>query len=239
MKRARLCLFIFCTPFLLGIPAHGQTNLANLGSGNFNILLTFNAGATQTASNLTFSPTAAGALFGGSFTNTYNWSAFGDTNAWSFGLFASAPGTATNAPLTIELFDSAFELVAKYQGTTPAGTASSFVAMNTVEGEGSGDFSNIGALQITWDGEEPGSLVVEGVGFATTSPVVPTITTVSYSPGGFTMTWNGTGALPVSVERRESLEIGVWTKIAQQITSGTYTDSSPPPGKAFYRVTVP
>jgi hypothetical protein len=53
------------------------------------------------------------------------------------------------------------------------------------------------------------------------------------------MTWSGTGVIPVIVQRREALESGQWTAIAQGIASGTYTDTDPPTGKAFYRVIVP
>lgn len=49
----------------------------------------------------------------------------------------------------------------------------------------------------------------------------------------------GTGFLPVIVQRRESLETGHRTAIAQDVARGTCTDTDPPPGQAFHRVVVP
>jgi hypothetical protein len=71
--------------------------------------------------------------------------------------------------------------------------------------------------------------------------VVPmiTITSTSYSANAFSLTWSGTGSLPVTIQRREALASGQWTTIGQQVTTGQFTDPNTPPGQAFYRVVYP
>jgi hypothetical protein len=71
--------------------------------------------------------------------------------------------------------------------------------------------------------------------------VIPTITitSTSYSANAFSLTWSGTGSLPVTIQRREALASGQWTAIGQQVTTGQFTDPSTPPGQAFYRVVYP
>jgi hypothetical protein len=70
-------------------------------------------------------------------------------------------------------------------------------------------------------------------------PVVITITSTSYSANAFSLTWSGTGSLPVTIQRREALTSGQWTTIQQQVTTGQFTDPNTPPGQAFYRVVYP
>ena len=171
MKKAPTYLAAIAALLFAGIQAQAQTNLANLGSNNFGVILSDNANVTQTATSLTFSPTALGGLFGGIYTNSftsnaisYNWSAYSDTNVWSFGLFMSVPAAGTNAPFTVEFYNSLFDLVARYQGASPSDATPSFVAMSSVPGIGSGNFTDIGGFQMSWDTSETGSVVVESVG---------------------------------------------------------------------------
>jgi hypothetical protein len=71
--------------------------------------------------------------------------------------------------------------------------------------------------------------------------VIPTITitSTSYSDNAFSLTWSGTGSLPVTIQRSETLASGQWTAIGQQVTTGQFTDANTPPGRAFYRVVYP
>jgi hypothetical protein len=69
-------------------------------------------------------------------------------------------------------------------------------------------------------------------------PVI-TITSTSYSANAFSLSWSGTGSLPVTIQRREALASGQWTAIGQQVTTGQFTDPNTPPGQAFYRVVYP
>ena len=159
----------------LSKPACGQTQLASLGTNNFNVLVTLGMTPQQSATSLTNVPTITlGGLFGGSFTNliSSNWSAYSDTNIWTFGLFMSVPGANPDVPFTVEIFNSTFNLINAYQGTTvDATSSSSFVEFDTLSLAGSGDFSSVGGFQLTWDGDVTSTIVIDGVG------VVPEPTT--------------------------------------------------------------
>jgi hypothetical protein len=79
--------------------------------------------------------------------------------------------------------------------------------------------------------------VVSGV--VDPTPVVPVITGFSYDGSQAVITWIGTGTTPVKVLRSTSLDNGSWEEISTNDTDGTHTDTTPPIGKAFYRVLVP
>ena len=57
------------------------------------------------------------------------------------------------------------------------------------------------------------------------------------SPGGFTLTWPSAAGLSFEVQRSTSLE-GPWTVISTVVGAGSFTDPSPPTGRAFYRVVL-
>ena len=105
---------------------------------------------------------------------------------------------------------------------------------------GSGDPTRLSGLEFVWNGSVP-----EGSGLALQSlvgasaPITPSVTSALYAVGKFTMTWSGTGNLPVNVQRRESLDSGEWITVAGGVTTSSYMDSSAPAGRAFYRVVVP
>ena len=165
MKKRPLLLYTALVLTLLSAPTQAQTNLASLGSNNFTVLFEFDATATQTATNLTFAASEAG-LFAGSFTNSYNWTAYSDTNIWTFGLFLSVSQAASmSEAFTVELLDSSLTgLVAKYQGQTPADATPAFMSMTPVIGAGSLDFSDVAGFQMTWDGAGGGTAVIDGIG---------------------------------------------------------------------------
>jgi hypothetical protein len=64
-------------------------------------------------------------------------------------------------------------------------------------------------------------------------------TGVSYSHGVVTFSWFATGAVPVSVERRASLQAGGWTRLVSGLTNGVFVDQAPPAGAGFYRAVCP
>jgi len=168
MKKAPALLAATAVLLFAGIQAQAQTNLANLGSDNFTILLTNDISASQTATNLTLTtPQTFGGLFGGGFTGTYNWSAYTNTNSFQFGLFMSAPGASPDLPFTIQFYNAALDtIVNEYQGVASGLTASiSFVPMD-FSAPGSGGMNDVGGLQFTWDGGGSGTVVVESVGVA-------------------------------------------------------------------------
>jgi hypothetical protein len=160
-------------------PAAAQTNLASLGTDNFSLLLEENITVAQSSTSLTnVAPINLSALFAGSFVNVdTDWSAYGDSNIWTFGLYMSTPGVNPNLPFTVSFFkvlpplepggDPIYELINSYQGTTEtATTTSSFVEFSNLFQSGTDDFSEVSAMQLGWDGSATGNVnvVIEGVG---------------------------------------------------------------------------
>ena len=181
-------------------------------------------------------PLAAGDVVFGSFAGgPQDWSAV-DLVSLSVALDGSNPGVF----FELTLVDDSFEPIARYEGSSEGvGPTFQLLPLHLTQA-GTGDPARFSGLQIVWNGTaEAGSGLALQSLVGSAGPVAPTITTVNYGSGGFTMTWTGTGDLPVNIERRAVLEAGGWTEVAQQITGGSYTDNNPPTGKAFYRVVVP
>jgi len=168
MNKLTLTSAVFLAAFVSSpLPAVAQTQLASLGTDNFDVQVTLNMTPQQSATSLTNVPTIPlGGLFGGAFTNiNSDWSAYSDANIWTFGLFMFAPGVNPNVPFTVEIFDGTFGLINAYQGTTVDVTSSSsFVGFDTLSQSGSGDFSSVGGFQLTWDGDVTSTVVIDGVG---------------------------------------------------------------------------
>jgi hypothetical protein len=208
---------------------------AGLGSNNFTVISSNAISYSQTATNLTLgTPFTTQSLVGGFFIGIYNW-----TSVSSFGLVMAAPAASPNRAFKIEFFDSDENLLNEYQGFAQDLTATpSFVPVEFAVNPGSGDMSAVKGFQFTWGGDGSGSVTLVGVA-GSIGPVNPVITSTSYSSNAFTMTWSGTDSLPVTVQRRGSLETGQWTAIAQGVTLGRYTDTNPPVDRAFYRLVLP
>lgn len=66
----------------------------------------------------------------------------------------------------------------------------------------------------------------------------PKITSFTINGSTAVISWSGTGSSPATVWRSTALN-GGWIAVSTNNTSGTYTDSSAPAGKAFYRIAVP
>ena len=175
MKKAPALLLALLS--LSAATASAQTtSLAPLGSDNF----TIDGGSTtiaytQSTTNLTLaSSITLGDTLGGIFSTVYDWSAYSDTNNFSFGLYMSAPGASPNIGFTIEFFNGALtEIVNAYQGSASAlGTSPTFIPVD-LSTPGTGDLSSIGGLQFTWDSPGTGTVILDSVGVA----VVPEPTT--------------------------------------------------------------
>jgi hypothetical protein len=164
---------------LLHTPAAAQTQLASLGTDNFSLLFDENVTVAQSSTNLTnVAPINLGGIFAGSFINVNtDWSAYGDSNIWTFGLYMFTPVSNPNLPFTVSFFkelppevpegDPIYELINSYQGTTENATStSSFVAFGNLFATGTDDFSEVSAMQLGWDGSATGNVnvVIEGVG---------------------------------------------------------------------------
>jgi hypothetical protein len=177
MKNAPLFLLALAVASFWFSPASAQTNsLAPLGSDN----LTVDEGSTtiaytQSSTNLTLANTIVlGDTLGGVFSTVYNWSAFSDTNSFTFGLLMSAPGASPNVGFTIEFFNGALDaIVNAYQGSASGlSTSPTFVPV-ALSAAGTDDLSSIGGMQFTWDSPGSGTVVLDSVAVA----VVPEPTT--------------------------------------------------------------
>jgi hypothetical protein len=175
MKKAPALLLTLLS--LSAATARAQTTpLAPLGSDNF----TIDGGSstiayTQSTTNLTLaSSITLGDTIGGVFSTAYDWSAYSDTNSFSFGLLMSAPGASPNTGFTIEFFNGALnQIVNAYQGAASGlSTTPTFVPV-ILSAPGTGDLSSIGGMQFTWDSPGTGTVVLDSVAVA----VVPEPTT--------------------------------------------------------------
>ena len=59
------------------------------------------------------------------------------------------------------------------------------------------------------------------------------------SPGVFQFSWTGTGAMPMNVQRRLSMDGGAWAVVSSNNSAGSFTDTNAPADRAFYRATLP
>lgn len=147
--------------------ASAQTNLAQLGSDNFTILLEEGgANITQTATNLTsVTPQTFGGIFGGEFASAYTtWTNYSDTNVWTFGLFMSVPAANPNVTFTVEFFNAGLsQIINAYQGSTENATSGSSFIPVLVSSNGTGDFSTVGGFQLTWNGGGSGDVIIDSV----------------------------------------------------------------------------
>jgi hypothetical protein len=213
---------------------------ASLGTGAFEVDDPGTTAAhTQLADSLTLTPPLTfGNTLSGVFAETLDW-----TSVDRIFLDAAIDGVNPEVFFSLELYGwdgSNFQLINIYQADTSGFTTSFGLLELQLSAAGSGDFSTFRGLQFTSNSlpEGSGGLTIRSV-VGSAGPIVPVVTSTSYADGDFTLTWSGTGVLPVIVQRRESLETGQWTAIAQGVATGTYTDTDPPPDKAFYRVVVP
>lgn len=168
MKKAPTYLAVIAALLFVGIQAQAGTILANLGTNNFTV--DFDAttvGYTQSATSLSLinSTIVLGDTLGGVFSTPYDWSAYSNTNNFTFGLFMSAPGASpNNVPFTIEFYNGALDaIVNSYQGSASGlGASPTFIPVD-LSLVGSNDFSSIGGMQFTWMGAGTGAVVIDSV----------------------------------------------------------------------------
>lgn len=181
-------------------------------------------------------------VFGESFSGEFKGSGLDWTSVDTIYLDAFVEGSNPAVSFTLGLFrrdGDKYELINSYAGSTSAFGATAASRKLELLDTGSGDFSRIDGIQLTWsEAGNGGSLIIRSL-IGSGGTIVPMVTSTSYSPGLFRMTWSGTGAVPVNVERRSSLSSGQWTVVAQGIVTGEFSDTNPPAGQAFYRLAVP
>jgi hypothetical protein len=184
--------------------------------------------------------------------NGYGW-VYNESSSYpniQFFIGQSVAGQVYSAPLTNPAlnFDPSLPTTFQYTYSASAKTLS----LSAVNGTNSSTllnnldvsaiplsaFGNFGLqFQDTALGSDPNPAFVDSLRVEVV-PVI-TITSTSYSANAFSLTWSGTGSLPVTIQRREALVSGQWTAIGQQVTTGQFTDPNTPPGQAFYRVVYP
>ena len=177
MKKAPALLLTLLSLSFSAATTEAQTNsLASLGLDNFFI----DGGSTtivytQGATNLTLaSSITLGDTIGGIFSTIYDWSAYSDTNNFSFGLYMSAPGASPNIGFTIEFFNGALDAIVNgYQGSASGLSSTPTFVPVSLSALGTDDLSSIGGMQFTWDSPGTGTVILDSVGVA----VVPEPTT--------------------------------------------------------------
>lgn len=169
MKKIPALLLAVLSLGFIAATAEAQTNLASLGSANF----TIDGGSstiayTQSTTNLTLANSIAlGDTLGGIFSTAYNWSAYSDTNNFSFGLYMSAPGASPNIGFTIEFFNGALtQIVNAYQGSASGLSSTPTFVPVGLSALGTDDLSSIGGMQFTWDSPGSGTVILDSVGVA-------------------------------------------------------------------------
>jgi len=169
MKKAPVLLIALLSLGSACLTASAQTSLVNLGSTNFTVDFDATTIAySQSSTNLTLnSPITLGDTLGGVFSTAANWSAYTNTNTYTFGLFMSAPGASPGIGFTIEFYNGSLDaIVNSYEGVASGlGTNPTFIALD-LSLPGTGDLSSIGGLQFTWMGAGTGTVVVDSVGVA-------------------------------------------------------------------------
>lgn len=140
-----------------------------------------------------------------------------ETTATSFHVSGLLPGVTATATVTTL---NPHKTDVTSTPTNPGPTTTSLLSEADDDGDGMKNAAEVGA------GTDP---------FDASS--VFRIHTIEPIPeGGFTVQWQAVPGRSYTVERSESLAPGSWTILAQDLTSGSHTDTNPPPGKSFYRV---
>jgi hypothetical protein len=124
-------------------------SLVDLGTNSFLVdIPNTSALYTQSSSSLTFSSIAFGDLLSGYFKTEQDWSAYS-----TFGLSMSVLGLNPDIPLSLELYDSTFNVVNSYQAFTTGLPAdgSPGISMLSRTSKGTGDMSKLAGMTLTWN----------------------------------------------------------------------------------------
>jgi len=214
--------------------------LTGFGTNNFSV----EEGATtlefaQSEQSLTLEGTdSLGETLGGYFTPARNWQYVVD-----LGLRASLGSANPYSVFYVELYSGEnLDLEGIYlSDTAPLGDAGATNNLPLIKiSSGPGTLSDIRGMQFSWVGGSGSPVTLAMHAIVNLNPPNPKITSFGFAPGGgFLIRWTGTGSIPVNVQRIENLATGTWINIATGITTGEYTDTTPPNNRAFYRIVVP
>jgi len=165
-KKSFLLSFILLLGLLIQSPkAQSFTNLADLGSNTFAVEESATTIAyTQSTNSLSFNGSfPLGATLGGVWAPSIpkNWSIY---DLGDFGLILSVTGTNPSTPFTLELYDSSFQIVNTFIGSTFGATSSPSFSPLTLSLIGTGDMSDILGVQFTLNSPETINLNWESIG---------------------------------------------------------------------------
>lgn len=149
-----------------------------------------------------FSPSVAlGDTLGGTFTQTYDWSVYAGED-WEFGVVMSLQGTNPDLPFSVGFYNSSLESSVFYQGFTEGTLASdTFLPLTLNLFPPVFNYSDVGGLQLTWDGGGPISTYL-------TYAAARNITTASVV--NLAPLWSGS------------------YEVVPDVTTATYTQTPPP-----------
>lgn len=128
--------------------AQAQVDLQSLGSSSFTIDGGSTAALTQNASGITMNATPApgDTWYNSAMTKLVaNWSTFPQ-----FGVRMSLTGANPSFAFNLSFFDTGFNLINTYAGSTASASASPSVVLLSLSAPGSGVLSGVEYVQFTW-----------------------------------------------------------------------------------------
>jgi hypothetical protein len=160
-----------------------------LGSGSYVIDPSVSIGSySQDAAGTTYSPAVVlGDTVGGTFVSgPLDWSSFSDLNSHIY-LEISFTGANPLLPMTLEIFNSDFTLINKYQGTTaPIESSPGYFKFDLIDEFNPNILASVGGAQITWDGGANVNASLQAIASGPAPPPPPPAggTFAASAPGG-------------------------------------------------------
>jgi hypothetical protein len=169
MKFTRFASTLLVSTVLMMSNASAQ-NFASLGSGNFTIFTSPDVTSmppgsySQSLSSLTLNGSFAfgAGVLGGALSQAYNWA-----GADGLGLTMSVAGTNPNFLFSILFFNSSFEQISKYDGST-SGVGSTPATVDLIfdtysPGFDQSDMNDVFGVEFTWNSEGTINTTIEGI----------------------------------------------------------------------------
>ena len=187
-KKTILALFLAASTAATSLAQ--QTDLVSLGSATLSI----DPGSTtafyysqDTVGVLFNGAQTSGDTLGGSFTSL-DWSTY-TTPSYDFGIVMTLTGTNPNLSFSVQFYDSTFQVINTYSGTTTGATTSSFQLL-TLTTAGTGILSDVAGIQFTWDGSGTVNANIEKIAAVVAVPEPSTyalITLAGLALGGYAL----------------------------------------------------
>lgn len=130
--------------------SNAQVDLQSFGSGSFTIDAGSTAAYTQDLTGITMNvtPAAGDTWYNSAMTKLVaDWSSFPQ-----FGIRMSLTGANPSFSFSVDFFDSGFNLINSYVGSTAAANSTPSVINLTLNTPGTGNLSGVEFVQFTWGG---------------------------------------------------------------------------------------